>query len=343
MVKHPIRTLIYAVLLFFSLSYPITTLAALVLKADAGDQQITLQWATVKGATNYGVCVATQAIADINNCLNYAGGTWQDVTNTTVKITPLTNGKKYYARVLAETASSALRVSNTIAIAPIKPGLNDTGITTCSDDANNNPPCPVTGFPGQDAQSGRDVSKNNDSNGHAGFDFTKISKTGAVLAANASSWNCVRDNVTGLMWEVKTDANWNEYGHLHNKSFTYSWYEPDNSKNGGFAGVQNGGSCASRIDCDTDTYVKAINAVGWCGYKDWRLPSKAELQSIVNYYGDYQTTIDATYFPNTVGPNFWSSTPVAGSRYSAWIVNGGSDHWDNKDNPHYVRLVRSGQ
>jgi hypothetical protein len=65
MIKHSIRIVIYAVLLCFSLSYPVTTLAAFVLKADPGDKQITLQWTAVKGASNYGVCVATQTIADI--------------------------------------------------------------------------------------------------------------------------------------------------------------------------------------------------------------------------------------------------------------------------------------
>jgi hypothetical protein len=83
--------------------------------------------------------------------------------------------------------------------------LNDTGINTCSNNTKNGLSCPVTGFPGQDAQYGRDKTLNNNANGHAGFSFTKISSTGIALAANARIWNCVQDNVTGLLWEGKTN------------------------------------------------------------------------------------------------------------------------------------------
>jgi len=343
MFKHPIRAVSYAVLLFFSLSYPITSFAALALKVTPGDQQVTLQWASVNDATRYGVCYATETIADINNCLNYAGGTWQDSTKTTFKIAELSNGKKYYFRVLAENAAGTLAISTTIAAIPNKiHTLNDTGITTCSGSRylNNNRPCPVKGYPNQDAQSGRDVSQNDDSNGHAGFDFTKISETGAALAATAANWNCVKDNVTGLVWEVKTDDNG-----LHDKDWTYSWYEPDNSKNGGSAGTQNGGSCGGASACDTDAFIKAVNAAGWCGYNDWRMPGNAELHSIVDY-SRYSPAVDTTYFPNTVSDSYWSSSPVASDSLSAWVVlfDSGYDLWYGKNYyGNYVRLVRSGQ
>ena len=342
MFKHPVRALSYAVLLFFSLSYPMRSVAALVLKAITGDQQVTLQWSRFTSATNYGVCYATETISDINNCLNYADGTWQDTTKTTLKITPLSNGKKYYFRVLAENGVDTLEISATIDAIPISNkvyGLNDTGITTCSDGANNKQPCPVEGYPNQDAESGRDIAESNNSNGHAGFDFTKISKTGEALAANAKSWNCVKDNVTGLIWEVKTDDNG-----LHDKNWRYSWYEPDNSKNGGDAGTQNGGACGSTSACDTDGYVKAVNAAGWCGYKDWRMPDRAELRSIVDYSRD-KPAINTRYFPNTVSSRVWSSSPVADGSNSAWFVlfYYGFDSWNYKSNHYYVRLVRSGQ
>ncbi|TAL46894.1 MAG: DUF1566 domain-containing protein [Methylovulum sp.] len=340
MFKHPVRAISYAVLLFFSLSYPIRSFAALVLKATPGDQQVTLQWASIEGASNYGVCYATETIADINNCLNYAGGTWQAITETTLKITELSNGKKYYFRVVAENAASTLAISTTITAIPNRTyTLNDTGITGCADRTHNNLPCPVAGYPNQDAEAGRDASQNYDSNGHAGFDFSKISNTGAALAATAASWNCVKDNVTGLIWEMKTDD-----GGLHDKDWTYSWYEPDDSKNGGFAGYRHRGSCGGTIACDTEAYVRVVNTAGWCGYKDWRMPGKAELHSIVDY-SRLDPTIDATYFPNTVSSFYWSSSPVANSSGSAWIVHffQGYNYWYSKDNSHYVRLVRSGQ
>lgn len=378
MFKHPVRVLSYAVLLFFSLSYPITSVAALVLKATTGDQQVTLQWGKVKGATNYGVCYATETIGDINNCLNYAGGTWQDITKTTLKITQLSNGKKYYFRVLAENANGTFEVSNTTTAIPNKAySLNDTGITTCSDGSNNNLPCPVAGYPNQDAESGRDMSQNNASSSPAGFDFTKISSTGAALNANAAHWNCVKDNVTGLMWEVKTNDNG-----LHDKDWTYSWYEPNNTKNGGFAGYENYGSCGGTSACDTHAYVKAVNAAGWCGYKNWRIPSKAELNSIVDYghynpdidmffssippidwfgssssvtnnskvdwhsnvdFNSYTSTIDTSLFPLATNFGFfWSSSPVANDSRGAWVHDNNS-WYAEKSNGGNVWLVRGRQ
>ena len=311
-----------------------------VVTGTSGDKQVALTWNGVTGATNYGVCYARAAIADIDNCLNYAGGSWRELTGTTLTATPLINGRKYYFRVLAENAAATLGVSTMITVTPGKPAaLNDTGITTCSDGANNNLPCPVDGYPNQDAQSGRDVSQNDDSNGHAGFNFSKISSTGAALAANAASWNCVKDNVTGLIWEVKTDD-----GGLHDKDWVYSWYQPDNSKNGGFAGYQNQGSCGSTSACDTDAYAKAVNAAGWCGYKDWRMPSVDELADIASL-DRTNPSIDTAYFPNTQSNWYWSSSPVANYSDYAWLVGFGygDGAWYLKYDYGYVRLVRSGQ
>lgn len=213
--------------------------------------------------------------------------------------------------------------------------LNDTGITTCSDESNNGLACPINDHPNQDAQSGRDVTKNDDSDGHAGFSFTKISSTGATLAFSATSWNCVKDNVTSLMWEIKTTD-----GGLHDWNHTYTWYEPDNTKNGGSAGTQNGGSCKGS-DCDTNAYVKAVNAAGYCGYKDWRLPTVEELLSIVSL-DTYNPAIDINYFPNTQSNWFWSSSPSAYVSNLAWYVDfyfGYSDY-SYKSNGNSVRLVR---
>jgi hypothetical protein len=71
-------------------------------------------------------------------------------------------------------------------------GLNDTGITTCSNDTQNGLPCPVAGFPGQDAEYGSN-----------GFDFTKLDAAGNELPTDATDHTCVRDNVTRLIWQVK--------------------------------------------------------------------------------------------------------------------------------------------
>ncbi len=212
--------------------------------------------------------------------------------------------------------------------------LNDTGITTCSNETQNNLPCPVSDFPNQDAQSGRDATNNDDTDGHAGFSFTKISSTDASLPASETSWNCVKDNVTGLMWEIKTTD-----GGLHDMNHTYTWYEPDNTKNGGDAGTQNGGSCQGS-QCDTNAYVKAVNSVGYCGYKDWRMPTNQELTSIVDM-SRLGRAIDINYFQNTER-EYWSSSPDALYSDSAWYVRFryGNSYYSYKGLRYLVRLVR---
>ncbi|MDD5229653.1 MAG: DUF1566 domain-containing protein, partial [Methylococcales bacterium] len=69
--------------------------------------------------------------------------------------------------------------------------------------------------------------------------YTKIANNGSLLSDDAklgtapTDWACTKDNKTGLIWEVKTTD-----GGLRDKDWYYSWYEPDASKNDGFAGYQ---------------------------------------------------------------------------------------------------------
>lgn len=173
--------------------------------------------------------------------------------------------------------------------------LNDTGMTGCADASSWSLPCPVAGFPGQDAESGRDVSANDDSDGRTGFSFTKVSSSGEALPATASEWHCVKDNVTGLLWELHTND-----GGLRDKNNTYSWYNPVPSTNGGDAGIPNGGSCSGGISCDTQSYVAAVNAAGLCGYHDWRLPTSGELLGLVDFSIPAPgPAIDVNYFFDT--------------------------------------------
>jgi len=217
--------------------------------------------------------------------------------------------------------------------------LNDTGITTCSDASTNGLPCPVSGFEGQDGEFGRDVTHNDDSDGHAGFSFTKLDANGNDLAASASEWSCVRDNVTGFIWEVKTND-----GGLRDKDNSYTWYNSTGINDDGNAGTQNGGSCPDGNNCDTEKYVQAVNATNLCGANDWRLPAVEGLRSIVDY-SRYNPAIDVNFFPNTSSTWFWSSSPTASGSNDAWLVhfnNGyGSAHYGLSSQA--VRLVRGGQ
>lgn len=223
-------------------------------------------------------------------------------------------------------------------------GLNDTGISRCGGPFSNDLGCPVADYPNQDAEQGRDAQAAagtlvKTGGGDAGFDYTKLDANGNALPASAGAWNCVRDNVTGLVWEIKTDD-----GGLHDKNNTYTWYQPDDSKNGGFAGHQNGGSC-SGSSCDTNSYVNAVNAQGWCGAGDWRMPSRMELVGLI-HNGRYPApAIDSDYFPDEDGSGVWSGSPSALSLDYAWDVTFyfGSTSNTYKYYGYHVRLVRGGQ
>jgi len=229
-------------------------------------------------------------------------------------------------------------------------GLNDTGITTCSNATTDSLACPQIGFPGQDAEDGRDAYAGllKTGGGSAAFDFTKLDAAGAALTNQAvlyanTSWDCVQDHVTGLMWEVKTTGG---AGGLRDATHTYTWLNSDPYTNGGSVGTANGGTCVDAINCDTEKYVAAVNAVGLCGFNDWRLPKKEALRSIVDYSIAFPgPTIDVAYFPNTQGVFYWSSGSLAESAALALYVNFNSGYGIAvvKSIDDYVRLVRGGQ
>jgi hypothetical protein len=80
-------------------------------------------------------------------------------------------------------------------------------------------------------------------------------------------------------------------------------------------------------------------------YTDWRLPSKKELISLVDY-SRCNPAIDISYFPDTFTPFYWSSTSTAYATGAAWVERfyEGYDFSSYKDNSkNYVRAVRGGQ
>jgi hypothetical protein len=202
--------------------------------------------------------------------------------------------------------------------------MNDTGVTGCTDFTTRELPCPIAALPNQDAENGRDGAAQSGSLtkvgfGEAGFDFTKLDANGATLPNDAPAWPCIKDNTTGLTWEVPGGSA------LASITNVYTWYQPDDHFNGGTAGFPNGGHCLGSA-CDTYAFVAALNAAGLCGFHDWRLPTRREMFSLVTFK-HAQPAFDPTAFPTMpdyFNAFFWTSTIPSASALvgsSVWIVD----------------------
>ena len=263
----------------------------------------------------------------------------------------LTNGTTYYYWIEASLNGSSERSAQPIsaqpqsaasAIEPTAP-LNDTGMVVGGNSATGlSSNCSSDITAPQDCHQGRDFTDNDDSDGHAGFSFTKLDNAGNPLAASASSWSCVQDNVTGLIWEAKT----NNSG-LHNKDDKYTL------RIGSVGDEDRRGDICYGYDasdpsgyCNTEAFAERVNAVGLCGANDWRLPSREELNSIV-HYGIVDSSgsipnIDLDYFPKTHSWSYWTSTR-SHERNQYWTISFSSGSYSSTtwSSKYYARLVRS--
>ena len=256
---------------------------------------------------------------------------------------------KRWVRFGAKAGTVALVVIVSFAVVAQTKPLNDTGISFCGGaTSGNNNPCLDTEPPGQDKNYGRDAAalsgtlpaKAGSSGGTNGFDFTKIANNGSVLPASgvlgtgSTEWACTKDNVTGLVWEVKTTSG------LRSQAHTYTWFKtgsPDGD------GIVSGGTCATVGRCDTEKFVADVGATTLCGYGDWRMPSVKELEGIVDY-GRTTVPVDSVFFPNTPSVFMWSGTPSPYASSHAWYVNfgRGDAYFTGRSGAYPVRLVRGG-
>ena len=139
----------------------------------------------------------------------------------------------------------------------------------------------------------------------------KVDAMGRRLPVSEGPWTCVQDTRSGLMWENKSD---NE-GQRH-AAATHSWYDPIRG-----VGAPRAGSClnaeGTNTLCDTHMHVQTARQQRWCGRADWRLPTTAELQTLLHATGYAGDPMIATgYFPHTGRAAYWTAD----------LVNAGGTH-----------------
>ena len=248
--------------------------------------------------------------------------------------------------------------ASALVFAPNTRYINDTGVMGF---ANQNSVLTQyqQGFPGQDANFGADrqavsgyVDKVGD--GEAGFDFTRLDSNGDAVDNPSFAFNCVRDNVTGLIWQIKNNTSASSIEHVDQK---FTWFSED--ENGNFEGDLNASSTScntANSQCNTQDYVTQINSQGMCGFYDWRLPNLYELMSIVNYGKSTPPLVDTVFFPYWGGTNssqpswHWTGQSSADGvsddiARNAWAVdmNSGTDGFLDKTTEQNIILVRAGR
>ncbi|MDM8539016.1 DUF1566 domain-containing protein [Desulfobacterales bacterium HSG17] len=160
--------------------------------------------------------------------------------------------------------------------------IPDTGQTKCYNDTSGEILCPQAGeeFFGQDANYNINPPS-----------YTKLDANANDLFDTADKWFMVRDNVTGLIWEVKTDDET-----IYDKSETYL------------------------LENIQDLFINQLNNSIFGNNNNWRLPEVKELASIVNR-DIINPSINIAYFPNTESGYYWASEQFQNFAGDGWDIS----------------------
>lgn len=277
------------------------------------------------GSTTYSLQVSVSGLSGGDNVQFTYNGTPGSVSgNGTIRLVSLPIEANYSVEITQQPFQKICRLEGDyFSQNGIMPGATLTLSLECVPHSNLND----TGVDGNltiDSLYGRDSFQNDDQllkrgDGDAGFDFTKLDAAGNELDADAESWNCVRDNHTGLVWEFDATPE------------LYPW--------------------GNALNVDP--------GVSLCGLTGWRLPDRQELISLWHFgIADGSVAVDSGYFSDTQKAYYWTATPASSDATGdyAWAVLFDSDPYVSAggfvkpvidevivDSVEYVRRVNGSQ
>ncbi|HYD49175.1 MAG TPA: DUF1566 domain-containing protein [Terriglobales bacterium] len=193
----------------------------------------------------------------------------------------------------------------------------------------------------------------------------------------------ISDNKTGLTWEKKVKLDGAvDYVNLQDANNTYRWsgtcsvggaYCQPNAAAAAacIAGVEGdthgcaecvSGTCTVSGGSGTTAWewLNALNAAGYGGYNDWRLPTVSELQGLIDYADTMPPVVDVALHGASCGAAcsdvtsaacactqsdvYWSASTFAPNPNYAWGVGFNVGHLiaSLKTTSDYVRAVRGG-
>lgn len=139
--------------------------------------------------------------------------------------------------------------------------------------------------------------------------YTKLGAEGQELPMAAQQWAMVRDNATGLVWEVKTTD-----GSIHDVEKVFDW-------------------------SSAQEFIAELNRLKFGGYIDWRLPTTDELNGLAVKGGE-EPFINRDFFPQTAPTGYLSWRKCGSGEIFDERVKFGSVRNGKKDRR--VRAVRAG-
>lgn len=148
--------------------------------------------------------------------------------------------------------------------------------------------------------------------------WDKVDFAGCELPVHAVQYAAVIDQKTKLMWAINPHISAN----FPNPAKAMTWQEARD-------------------------WLKYVNRRGWCGYKDWRLPTVEELKTLMLPKKQHDFFMRQDVFTDISAGIYgvWSSSSYADYGNYAWFVNFNSSNvgGNYKTYSYYVRVVRSGQ